>query len=402
MSSNKRRAVFAPQRDLDNYAATKTQISCTGSATDQQADVLYYSGWTFTSLHTNIIDSLESNQLMDSIYTRLNLEKPGESGAKCERSDATNTSLNSVSLRIPPMIFCNDVMKIEKVDRAQVPQSVFDSSTFHLSLDAEDALTLWAAQHTAENLSVHKLDVIQVPYAAIWAKMNGPSSEGDSQTPSHLRKENHDSSTSVIGGAHVDRRSPIWDWTFSSDYCCTLGTGPKARQHIVGVKGLYSPLTRYSNDPLISSIKSSPMSGIEYELLRANDVPILFYDETVLYQDDLEDCGEIVFEAKLRVMPHCWFLLSRMFLRVDGVLVRIRDNRFFHRFGTNTVHLEVTWKECKLAMKIDKEGCDDDSKQQSSKQGDTFLHIDSSSMRDINRLAQMVPVIATFNYSMSC
>jgi hypothetical protein len=74
-------------------------------------------------------------------------------------------------------------------------------------------------------------------------------------------------------------------------------------------------------------------------------VPILFFDEVLLYQDDLEDCGDVLFEAKLRVMPHCWFVLSRFFLRVDGSVVRVRDARLFHRFGDTQVHMDVAWKE---------------------------------------------------------
>ncbi len=40
----------------------------------------------------------------------------------------------------------------------------------------------------------------------------------------------------------------------------------------------------------------------------------------------------MVFEAKLRVMPACWFLLSKFYLRVDGVLTRCRETRLFHKF----------------------------------------------------------------------
>jgi hypothetical protein len=163
-----------------------------------------------------------------------------------------------------------------------------------------------------------------------------------------------------------------------------------------------------SKESLVTSVQEAPLSGIEYDLLRANDVPILFYDEILLYQDDLEDCGEVVFEAKLRVMPHCWFLLSRMFLRVDGVLIRIRDNRFFHRFGTDAVHLEITWKECKLALKVDKagviggEGGDGEfaaSTSISTPPG--HLYVDGSSLRDINKLAQIVPIVNSKNLTIS-
>lgn len=91
-------------------------------------------------------------------------------------------------------------------------------------------------------------------------------------------------------------------------------------------------------------------------------------------QDDLEDCGEIVFEGKVRVMPSCWFLLCKQFLRVDGVLVRCRETRLFHKFvagagdcsvtaygnGVNCrslpvsmeVHMEVCWRELRLPSTV--------------------------------------------------
>jgi hypothetical protein len=36
-------------------------------------------------------------------------------------------------------------------------------------------------------------------------------------------------------------------------------------------------------------------------------------------------------------MPGCFFALLRFCLRVDGVEVRVRDTRLFHRFGSRSV-----------------------------------------------------------------
>jgi len=434
--SAKRSAVLAPAGDLARAGARSLKSA-------EGGDVLEYKGWRFTSFHTNIIDSTEAGEMQDSIYSRLDLSRPASGGHKDEQQPSGTAEMpnNGPNLRIPPMIFGHDVMRIEKGSEGggAVP-SVFDDGTFELSLDAEDALTLWAAQHTPANLAKHPLSVIQVPYAAIWSKLNGPASAlntsqseakntAATERSSPERKLQREAeaiatTTTSVGSSsspvQIDRRSPLWDWTFSSDYCCTLGKPAKSRQHIVGVKELFSPLIGPSSDenpsvspstspsPIVSSVKEAAASGVEYDLLRANDVPILFYDEILLYQDDLEDCGEVVFEAKLRVMPHCWFLLSRMFLRVDGVMLRIRDNRFFHRFGTDAVHLEVTWKECKLAIKMDKEsggggggggGGGDTEAARPAEAG--HLHIDGSALRDINKLAQIVPVISSKNLTLS-
>lgn len=48
---------------------------------------------------------------------------------------------------------------------------------------------------------------------------------------------------------------------------------------------------------------------------------------------------------KVRVMPSCWFVLLRYWLRVDGVIIRLRDTRCFHAFGSSVVIREHSYKE---------------------------------------------------------
>ena len=61
--------------------------------------------------------------------------------------------------------------------------------------------------------------------------------------------------------------------------------------------------------------------------------PILFYDDVVLFEDELADNGSAIVTVKLRVMPACFFCLQRFFLRVDDLLFTVIDVRFFHQFG---------------------------------------------------------------------
>jgi len=42
-----------------------------------------------------------------------------------------------------------------------------------------------------------------------------------------------------------------------------------------------------------------------------------------------------------RVMPHSFFILYRLFLRVDHVLFRMYDIRLYHKFGTSEVIRET-------------------------------------------------------------
>ncbi|KAJ1552941.1 hypothetical protein HK405_009481 [Cladochytrium tenue] len=110
----------------------------------------------------------------------------------------------------------------------------------------------------------------------------------------------------------VTKLAKAYDWTFSTDYRGTL-TAPS---------------------PDIQFVETH--TGINVDLLRRPD-PILFYDEVVLYEDELADNGACVLNVRVRVMPTCFLVLMRLFLRVDGVLFRVRDTRLFHAFGSPVV-----------------------------------------------------------------
>ncbi|KAJ3290595.1 hypothetical protein HDU79_003123 [Rhizoclosmatium sp. JEL0117] len=86
-------------------------------------------------------------------------------------------------------------------------------------------------------------------------------------------------------------------------------------------------------------------SKIDVEMLKRND-PILWYDEVVLYEDELGDNGSCTLTARVRVMPTCFLILLRYFLRVDGVLFRVHDTRLFHAFHSTTVIRETSTREC--------------------------------------------------------
>ncbi|KAF9534135.1 TIP41-like family-domain-containing protein [Crepidotus variabilis] len=61
--------------------------------------------------------------------------------------------------------------------------------------------------------------------------------------------------------------------------------------------------------------------------------PILFYAEIPLFEDELHDNGSSSLLVRIRVMPTCFFLLSRFTLRVDNVLFRTFDTRIYHSFS---------------------------------------------------------------------
>ncbi|PIA56675.1 hypothetical protein AQUCO_00700793v1 [Aquilegia coerulea] len=107
--------------------------------------------------------------------------------------------------------------------------------------------------------------------------------------------------------------------------------------------------------------------------------PILFYDEVVLYEDELADNGVSLLTVKVRVMPSCWFLLMRFWLRVDGVLMRLRDTRMYCSFKKNadpTVLRESCWREATF--------------QSLSSKG---FPSDSAAYSDPNLISQRLPIV---------
>lgn len=88
---------------------------------------------------------------------------------------------------------------------------------------------------------------------------------------------------------------------------------------------------------------SSP-TPIPLDLLKRPD-PILFFDEVMLYEDEMADNGITMLSCKIRVMPARLLLLCRFFMRLDNVLFRIRDTRLYVEFATGEVIREYVAKE---------------------------------------------------------
>lgn len=110
-----------------------------------------------------------------------------------------------------------------------------------------------------------------------------------------------------------------FDWSYSTDYR--------------GTTQLSSP-----------GFEASPCS-IPLDLLKRRD-PIVFFDEVMLYEDEMADNGITTLSCKIRVMPDRLLLLCRFFMRLDNVLVRIRDTRVYVEFKTGEVIREyVTMEE---------------------------------------------------------
>lgn len=191
-----------------------------------------------------------------------------------------------------------------------------------MSWDANDCLTKWAESHEGIDLGSDEanigVSVLKVKDASKWEK-----------------KQLH---TSNSGTFH-------YDWTFSTPFTANMEGG---------------------------SWLELDESGMRMDLLKDTSIPILFFDEIVLFEDDLHDNGQAQLSIKLRVMPTCAYILSRLWVRVDNVVVRSRETRVLvDFFGIKPqIYRDVSWRECEWS-ELPAHGLPNDVKAWTCENGET-------------------------------
>jgi len=116
---------------------------------------------------------------------------------------------------------------------------------------------------------------------------------------------------------HLNNILHPFDWTYTTNYKGTL------------------------NDAFNNEVTDEL---INYEKLKIQE-KILFFDEVVLYEDELDDNGCTKLSVKLRVMPSGFFILQRFYLRVDKTLIRVYDTRIYHEVENNYLIREYSERE---------------------------------------------------------
>ncbi|XXG96612.1 hypothetical protein Hte_002900 [Hypoxylon texense] len=120
---------------------------------------------------------------------------------------------------------------------------------------------------------------------------------------------------------------------------------------------------------------------IPLELLKRRD-PILFFDEVMLYESELDDNGISVLSVKVRVHERRMLLLARLFMRLDNVVVRVRDTRVYVDFATDRVTREYTARELGF----------EDVKRKLLMTG-LVPDAVTVAMRDANQFADLLPIV---------
>ncbi|OBZ89154.1 TIP41-like protein [Choanephora cucurbitarum] len=205
-------------------------------------------------------------------------------------------SLNGWTITSKKASICssNEMEKMQKDFGLPPPEMVFGNNhvtvqynKLQIQFNAYDALAMIdTSSDSSEN--------IKVAYAEEWKKKSSAN--------------------------HTDIKDVVkpYDWTYSTAYRGTT---------------LDCPFEQHESESMIN-----------IERLKTQE-PILFYDENILYEDELADNGTAMLTVRLRVMPSCFLVLQRFFLRVDDVLFRVNETRLYHEFGQDYFVREFTSKE---------------------------------------------------------
>lgn len=220
--------------------------------------------------------------------------------------DGNGITISGWSLRVSkgPILNKDEIVEWESA-LFTLPEMIFGNTSLHLT-HAPSGLKIDLTARAALQCLVGQAASAELPYADKWKDKGGMD-------------------TVLFGPVQVQEFN--YDWTYATNYNGTLTAGNEGAQAPEVVEG---------------------GEGINVDMLKRPD-PILFFDELVLYEDELADNGTCKLSVKLRVMPTCWFVLMRMYLRVDQVLVRVVDTRFFHAYGTN--HVVRERKVCQADFK---------------------------------------------------
>lgn len=183
--------------------------------------------------------------------------------------------------------------------------------------------------------------------------------KGDSMLAVSYSQEWQKSRENKYAGQDIKGVVKPFDWSYSTDYAGTVSPLASHAESTSEQQTRAAEATNTNNvepsDAIDTSIAAQnantrsrafqrTTNQIPLELLARRD-PILFFDETILYESELDDNGIALLSIKIRVMPQRLLLLQRFFMRLDDVVFRIRDIRVYVEFATGEVMREYVARE---------------------------------------------------------
>ncbi|CAK9290181.1 unnamed protein product [Gordionus sp. m RMFG-2023] len=225
-------------------------------------------------------------------------------------------------------------MRELKPHLTEIPEMVFPQNKLVIKYNKNDNnlknLSNYENNLKQNNSTINNFSNVQISFECINAlKLIGKSNPDDDLKVSYSKEwlQSREESETQLKGMVKS-----YDWTFTTSYIGDL------------------LLNLDNTDSYFEKDQTFPQNSesIDYEMLKIPE-KILFFDQIDLYEDELGDNGISKCDVKIRVTPSYMFILLRFFLRVDGVIARSKETRYFHQFDTNYILREHSEKEQKLS-----------------------------------------------------
>jgi len=127
-------------------------------------------------------------------------------------------------------------------------------------------------------------------------------------------------------GKKIEVLEHISDWSYSTPYKGTIRA----------LDGFKLGEDLFSDKKPADCKVSTCEDDIPFKRLGPNN-KILWSFQINLFEDDLEDFGFSQASLKFRVMNDCFYGLNRSYIRVDNVVIRLLETRFFHDFSSKEI-----------------------------------------------------------------
>lgn len=183
-----------------------------------------------------------------------------------------------------------------------IPEMIFGDNLVAIRHAPSGWAIEFAAEPALDEVDKTGANMLQVAYAGEWSS-------------SRERSSAHD----------IQQVVKPYDWSYSTTY--------KGTEILAG-----------EEEKKGKKLAPTSEKQIPLELLKRRD-PILFFDEVVLFESELDDNGVSIYSVKVRVMEQRMLLLARLYMRLDNVVVRVRDTRVYVDFDKGEVVREYTVKE---------------------------------------------------------
>ena len=316
------RRYIASEEVLTEYQANSVQNKqldkIDDAAGDQHPSIgVSISGWDIISSSSTIGDETQLDDLTCHLQALADHGKTRKEPIVSMETD--RKPFPKKRLSTPEIVFCDAFVSLR---RRKVRNEAGEEGNYEILFNARESLGDWAECHyhlgENENDAYRGVQIIKTADAKLW--------EGRQKATKHL---NESYLKSTKSGISVISSEFNYDWTFSTPYT-----------------GRFIFSTPKGSFPAYWQKVSS--SDLDMKLLTDQTQPILYFDDVNLYEDDMHDNGYSSLRCKLRVMPSCFFILLTLFVRVDHVLLRVREVRLFCKFDERDVKIsrDVCWREC--------------------------------------------------------